>query len=306
MTKILSEAQYKIAMEATPIAYVEPGEVFTLKVQNAFGKSFQNLEEFEAFLANEEEKRRHNHPCTGPIEINTKRKDISLAITLVDLKATRGYQCISKSTGVLKDKFLTRQCAIYPVTEDNILRFKSDDLLMRGSPKLGFISTIDETVRSCGRTSENGGNIDLNFLDKGSVIYLPVNADCARILVGDLHVCQGNGEAAGMGVEADGEVTLKVDIVDKINFPVINHKDYLVIVGWGATIDESLKISVENTIQFLHRVFPFCDWDEGEIYKFISAEGNLTMGNSTGNVKTCGTVFYKKRLKNKCLFPVFT
>ena len=303
---LISEVQYKIDKKCSPVAVVNPGEVFTLKVQNAFGKSFETIDEFETFLANDEDKRKHNHPCTGPVEIRTDKNEISLAITLVDLKATRGYQCISKSTGILKENFSARQCTIYDVKDDNILRFKDEDLLMRGSPKLGFITTIDDTVRSCGRTSENGGNIDLNFLDKGSVIYLPVNADCARILVGDLHVCQGNGEAAGMGVEADGEVTLKVSIVDKINFPVINHKDYLVIVGWGATVDECLKKSVENTIQFLQRVFPFCDWNEGEIYKFISAEGNLTMGNSTGAIKTCGTVFYKRRLKNKCHFPVLT
>lgn len=305
MKKIVSGIEHIIDLRSPPISVVEPGEVFTVVVKNAFGKSFQSIEEFEAFLANEEAKKRNNHPCTGPIQVNTNQKNISLAITLVDLKATHGYQCISKSTGFLNDRFSTRQCAIYEVQEDNILRFKDEDLLMKGSPKLGFISTIDEAIRSCGRTSENGGNIDLNFLDKGSVIYLPVNTDVARFLVGDLHICQGNGEAAGLGVEADGEVTLKVDIVDKINFPVINHKDYLVIVGWGDTVERSLKTSVENTIQFLKRVFPFCDWDEGEIYKFISAEGNLTMGNSTGKVKTCGTVFYKRRLKNKHHFPVF-
>lgn len=298
--------QYKINPAAETLMTVSPGEVFTLPVQNAFGRSFLTTQEFETFLANEEDKRKFNHPCTGPIEINTDQKNISLAITLVDLKATRGYQCISHSTGVLKEQYTERQCAIYDVCDNNLLCFKGNDLYMRGSPKLGFICTMDHELRSCGRASENGGNIDLNFLDKGSVIYLPVNAERPRILVGDLHVCQGNGEAAGTGIEADGEVTLKVDIVDKINFPIINHKDYLVIVGWGVTVDDSLKKSVENCITFLSRAFPFCDWHKGEIYKFISAEGNLIMGNSTGNVKTCGTVFYKKRLKNKCQFPVFT
>lgn len=302
----MQETQNKIDIQSLPIMSVEPGKKFTLKVQNAFGKSFKTVQAFESFLADDIEKQRHNHPCTGPIEVKTNRKNISLAITLLDLRATRGYQCISQSTGVLKDRFTERQCTIYDGQEGNIFRFKGDDLLMRGSPKLGFISTIDNTIRSCGRTSENGGNIDLNFLDKGSTIYLPVNADTARFLVGDLHICQGNGEAAGLGIEADGEVTLKVDIVDKINFPIINHKDYLVIVGWGNTTDDCLRCSVENTISFLQRVFPFCDWNEGEIYKFISAEGNLTMGNSSGNIKTCGTVFYKKRLKNKWLFPIFT
>ena len=262
------------------------------------------IEDFEAFLSNEEQKTRYNHPCTGPIEIETERSDISLAIHMLDMKATRGFQCISKSTGVLKDHFQTRQCEIYEMVDDHTLAFKGSDLLMRGSPKLGCISTIDHEVRSCGRACENGGNIDLNFLDKGSVIYLPVNHKNPRILVGDLHICQGNGEASGVGVEADGEIRMKVEIVDKINFPIISHKHNLVIVGWGETVDQSLQCSVKNTIDYLKRVFPFSEWDREDIYKFISAEGNLTMGNSTGKIKTCGTVFYKKRLTNKFGFSV--
>lgn len=226
------------------------------------------------------------------------------AVQLLDFKVTKGYQCISRSTGLLKGRFEQRMCAIYDVDKDWNLHFRGKDLRMHGSPKLGFISTIDHQVKSCGIACENGGNIDLNFLDLGSVIYLPVNFPKARILIGDLHICQGNGEAAGVGVEADGEITLKIDIVDKVNFPVIHHKQNLVVVGWGDTVEVALQKSVENAIAYLKRIFPFSNWSEGEIYKFISAEGNLTMGNSTGRVKTCGTVFFKKRITNKYLFPV--
>jgi len=123
--------------------------------------------------------------------------------------------------------------------------------------------------------------------------------------VGDLHVCQGNGEACGIAVEADGEATLKVDLVDKIDFPVLDHNNYLVIVGWGDNMENSIACSVENTILYLQRVFPFCDWRRGEIYKFISADGNITMGNATGKVVTSGVFFYKRRVKNKYEFPIF-
>lgn len=305
MSLLFEDVVYKIDDRIPSAQIVRPGEDFRVKLVNAFGKSFETIDEFETFLANDTEKKRLNHPCTGPIEVETDQKNISLAIKLIDMKTTRGYQCISKSTGVLKDAFSERECAIYEMDKEQVLHFKEQDLLMRGSPKLGFISTIDKEVRSCGRMCENGGNIDLNFLDKDSTIYLPVNHERARILVGDLHVCQGNGEAAGTGVEADGEVVLNIEVVDKIPFPVIDHKHNLVIVGWGETVDLALQKSVENTIAFFRRLFPFCDWPDGKIYQFISAEGNMTMGNSTGTIKTCGVVFFKKRLTNKHKFPVF-
>lgn len=307
MQQTISDKVYKIDPSLQPGTRVKPGEIFKVNVQNAFGKSFQTLAEFEEFMSpeNDEEKRRLNHPCTGPIEIITDRTNISLAVHIHDFKVSRGFQCISKSTGLLKDQFKDRECMIYDVTSDGHLQFHGGDLRMRATPKLGFIATMDHEIRSCGRASENGGNLDLNFLDQGSSIYLPVNHNKPLLLLGDLHLCQGNGEASGIAVEADGEITLQVDVIDKIDFPVINHKHNLVVVGWGDTIDQALQKSVQNTIQFLKRIFPFCDWTDGEIYKFISAEGNLTMGNATGKVKTCGTVFYKRRITNKYLFPVY-
>lgn len=307
MQKRISDKVYKIDPELPACAKVLPEEVFTLELQNAFGKSFASISEFEAFMSpeNEEEKKRLNHPCTGPIEILTDRTNISLAVHILDCKASRGYQCISKSTGLLKSQFHQRMCDIHDVDEKMTIQFREGDLRMRGSPKIGFAATVDGEARSCGRASASGGNIDLNYLDKGSTIYLPVNFGKPLLLLGDLHICQGNGEAAGIAVEADGEVTLKVSIIDKIDFPVIDHKNVLVIVGWGETVEQALQQSVENSITYLKRIFPFFDWSTEEIYKFISAEGNLILGNSTGKVKTCGTVFVKKRITNKFSFSVF-
>ena len=212
---------------------INPGETITLELKNAYGKSFSSVEEFEAFLSeeNNEEKKRLNHACTGPIEVRTDQKDISLAIQILGSKATKGYQSISKSTGFLKNDYTTRSCDVIDIADDQKLLFKDGDLILNTHPKIGFIATLDSEDRSAGRACENGGNIDLNYLDKGSIIYLPVNSSRARFLVGDLHACQGNGEAAGIAIEADGEVTLKVDIVDKINFPVIDDKHRIIIVG---------------------------------------------------------------------------
>ncbi|PCH55427.1 MAG: hypothetical protein COC15_04345 [Legionellales bacterium] len=286
---------------------VNPGQIFTVSLLNGFGKKFTTVDEFTNFLdpKNIKEKKQLNHPCAGPIEINAKIHNNSLAIHIVDLKATKGYQCISRSTGILKNQFCDRECAIYELEKDGSLSFRGNDVIMRGTPKLGFVTTLDSEERSLGRACQNGGNLDINLLDKGSTIYLPVNADTAKILVGDLHICQGNGEACGIAIEADGEATLKVDLVDKIDFPVIDHKDYLVIVGWGNNMEDSVACSVENAICYLQRVFPFNDWSRGEIYKFVSAEGNITMGNATGKVVTSGVHFYKRRIKNQYGFPIF-
>jgi acetamidase/formamidase len=285
-------------------AQVHPGELISIALKNSFGKSFSSEKEFEEFMRPENERNRLTCPCAGPIEVLAAKSDISLAVRIVDMKATRGYQCISLESGMMPELASDRMCQIYEMNDHETLHFKNDDLVMRGSPKLGFIATLGEQINNFDYVSKNGGKISLNFIDKGSVVYLPVNAALPRLIFGELHVCQGNGEVGGYAVEADGEVIVQIDIVDKIDFPVIDHKHYLTIVGCGITVQEAIRSSIENTIKFMKRIFPFSDWSEGELYKFISAEGNMTLGNSTGPMKSCGTVFFKKRLTNKYNFPV--
>jgi len=305
--KIVSEKIYRIDDSRPSALVVHPGEEFVVKLQNAFGRSFRSVKDFETFFLprNELLKKRVGHPCTGPIEVETKEKNISLAVHVVDTKVTKAYQCLSKSTGFLRDRFEARACEIYPIEPGNRVVVGGGDLRLRTHPKIGFVSTFDSESRSCGRASKNGGNLDLNFLDKGSIIYLPVNASKARFLIGDLHACQGNGEAAGIAIEADGEVTLCVEIVDKINFPIIDDKIRMIVVGYGETLEECARVATENSMIFLARIFPFCDWSEERIYKFISAEGNLVIGNGSGTIKTCGMVFYKGRMYNAHDLPIF-
>lgn len=267
---------------------ISPGEIFKVSVQNTFGQNFA-----------EDEVLKESAPITW-IEVETDQKPISLAIRFLDLKAIRGYQAISPARGILKHLFELNRTH-YEIGEDQILYFKEMDLCMRGSPKLGFLATQGEADD----ISENGGEIALNFIDKGSIVYLPVTSSEKPLLgFGKLHICQGNGEIAGYGVEADGELTVQVTLIDQIPFPLIDHRDYFSIIGWGETFGEAIESSTRNTIYYLKRVFPFIDWNEAEIYKFISAEGNLTFGNTTGLKKSCAMVFYKKRITNKYFFPI--
>lgn len=95
-------------------ATVVPCEVFSITLQNSFGKSFNSISEFEEFMApeNEEERNAIRYPCAGPIEILTEQENISLAIRIIDLKVTRGYQCISMESGIMQGLTTDRLCQI--------------------------------------------------------------------------------------------------------------------------------------------------------------------------------------------------
>ncbi|MYV97653.1 formamidase [Streptomyces sp. SID3343] len=61
---------------------------------------------------------------------------------------------------------------------------------------------------------ENGGNQDIKNLTAGSRIFYPVFVDGAKLSVGDLHFCQGDGEITFCGaIEMGGFIDLRVDIL---------------------------------------------------------------------------------------------
>lgn len=59
---------------------------------------------------------------------------------------------------------------------------------------------------------EHGGNIDIASLVRGSKVWLPVYVEGAKLSVGDLHFCQGDGEPT-TAIEMPGILTLRVRVV---------------------------------------------------------------------------------------------
>ncbi|HEU4558461.1 MAG TPA: formamidase [Longimicrobium sp.] len=66
---------------------------------------------------------------------------------------------------------------------------------------------------------ENGGNLDIKELARGSRAYLPVYVPGANLSVGDLQFSQGDGKITGLGgVKMAGYIDLHVDLIpDGIN-----------------------------------------------------------------------------------------
>lgn len=76
---------------------------------------------------------------------------------------------------------------------------------------------FDRVAKEGARTvppRENGGNMDIKNLSKGSTIYFPTYVEGGKLSVGDLHFSQGDGEITFCGaIEMAGWVDLKVNII---------------------------------------------------------------------------------------------
>ena len=110
-----------------------------------------------------------------------------------------------------------------------------------------------------GRTStlrpwKNGSNMDINELQEGSILYVPIFVKGGLIWTGDAHCRQGNGEVNLTALECAYRELVIQPVVRKdlkINFPRIETATHWIMTGFDESLDEAMKIAVRETVNFL-------------------------------------------------------
>ncbi|HEU4368859.1 MAG TPA: acetamidase/formamidase family protein [Methylomirabilota bacterium] len=110
-----------------------------------------------------------------------------------------------------------------------------------------------------GRTStlrpwKNGSNMDINELQEGTTIFLPVFVRGALIWTGDSHCRQGNGEVNLTALEcAYREIVLQPIVRKdlKVDWPRIESGTHWIMMAFDEDLDEAMKLAVRETVGFL-------------------------------------------------------
>src|SRR6266446_4699134 len=110
-----------------------------------------------------------------------------------------------------------------------------------------------------GRTStlrpwKNGSNMDVNELQEGSTLYLPVFHKGALIWTGDSHCLQGNGEVNLTALECSYKEIEIQPIVRKdlhIDWPRAETSANWIFMGFDEDLNEAMKIAARETVNFL-------------------------------------------------------
>src|SRR5579863_6817116 len=110
-----------------------------------------------------------------------------------------------------------------------------------------------------GRTStlrpwKNGSNMDVNELQAGSTLYLPVFQKGGLIWTGDSHCLQGGGEVNLTALECSFKEIEIQPIVRKdlhIEWPRAETATHWVFMGFDEDLNEAMKIAVRETVNFL-------------------------------------------------------
>jgi acetamidase/formamidase len=125
---------------------------------------------------------------------------------------------------------------------------------------MGVAPATTEKVHSV-PPGPHGGNIDVNLLNVGAALYLPVQVDEALFHVGDPHYAQGDGEVALTAMEASLRGTFRFTLlrgpaatkaVGLLDHPFVETEEAWVPVGLDRDLNEAMCKAVRAAIAFLH------------------------------------------------------
>ncbi len=123
----------------------------------------------------------------------------------------------------------------------------------------------------------HGGNIDINLLVEGTVLYLPVQVPGALAYVGDPHFAQGDGEVALTALEASLRATLRFEVVPRaaalaafgeVTGPLVRTPEYLVPTGLDPDLNEAMRKAVRAALDVLQARYGMA---EHLAYAYLSA-----------------------------------
>lgn len=149
-------------------------------------------------------------------------------------------------------------------------------------PLAPFLGTMGVAVAGAVRPHSvppgaHGGNIDINLLTEGAVLYLPVQVPGALAYVGDPHFAQGDGEVALTALEASLRATLRFEVVPRaaalaefgeVTGPLARARGYLVPTGLDPDLNIAMRNCVRAALSLLQARYGM---DEHLAYAYLSA-----------------------------------
>ena len=272
-----------------PVARVKPGDQVIIHTEDAFESRIRDKADLPSkALASA----KFLNPQTGPIYIEGAEPDDTLCVHIEKIEPTRNYAVSSlvpffggltstSFTRLLQDP-LPERTWIWNLEERGEGKFLYNDEIQVEVPWDPFMGTF--AVAPCLEAISSltpgpfGGNMDVSDVKPGNTVYLPVLNPGALFFTGDCHANQGQGEVCGVALETTCKVTLVFDLLKgkKIEWPRIQSKDRLMVVGSARPMEDAARIAYCELILWMENEYGFNRW---EAYELLTQVGGLYVGN---------------------------
>jgi len=161
------------------------------------------------------------------------------------------------------------------------------------APFLGVMGVAPDTREPVPSVppGDHGGNIDVNLLNVGSTLYLPVQVAGAGFHVGDPHYAQGDGEVALTALEAPLTATLRLSVlkgaeirrvVGIIDRPFVETDTHWVPIGLDADLNEAMRKATRAAVTFLETALGM---GRAEAMAYLSAAADFEISQVVDAVK---------------------
>jgi acetamidase/formamidase len=144
------------------------------------------------------------------------------------------------------------------------------------SPRKGGVKDDPMAPVSTLRPWKNGSNMDINELQAGSTIFIPIFLKGGLIWTGDSHCRQGNGEVNLTALECSYKEIVLQPIVRKdmkLDWPFIETKTHWITTGFDEDLNKAMVNATREAVNFLasQKMVPMSRY---EAYSLVSMVGD--------------------------------
>ena len=144
------------------------------------------------------------------------------------------------------------------------------------SPRKGGVKDDPMAPVSTLRPWKNGSNMDINELQEGSTLFIPVFIKGGLLWTGDSHCRQGNGEVNLTALECSyKEIRLQVIVRKdmKLNWPFIETRTHWIATGFNEDLNVAMTNAVREAVDWLaaQQIVPM---NRYEAYGLVSMVGD--------------------------------
>lgn len=229
------------------------------------------------------------HVVTGPVDVKGAKAGDVLMVEMLGLQPRVPYGVISNrhGKGALPGEFPENKGpqpgadAAHPDLFANVWTFvpirqinrkwygivKDKGGLEARIPLKPFNGTMGVAVNTQDKPNSvppgaYAGNLDVNDLSVGAVLYIPVQVDGALFYASDPHFAQGDGEVALTAIEGSLRSTYRLTVLKAgdrrlpmkapMKNPFAETSDHWIPIGLNTDLNEAMKDATRQTVQFLN------------------------------------------------------
>jgi acetamidase/formamidase len=276
---------YTIGPYSDPVLRVAPGDRIVVETRDAFEGAIRT----EADMPSARLRMPFVNPQNGPIMVEGAVKGDTLAVHIESMSPRganpRGTCAMIPDFGALTGTAYT--ALLNPSLPEKVRKIDLDEkgvywskrVTLPYRPHIGTLSCSPEIDSINSLTPDShGGNMDVPDMGPGSITYLPVRSDGARLFIGDAHACQGDGEICGTAVEYASTTTIRVDVIKNwtIEWPRLENEELIMVIGSARPLEDATRIAYRDLVLWLEQDYGFDKWDA---YMMLSQCGRVRLGN---------------------------